>query len=132
MKKYPHLRETMARQYGVLLTSEQLERLAVGDKRMLRDLKDDSTDTCTREMFTTALVWEILGKDRTWPTYGDGDDCNEAFYFEFFPEAQRKGYKIMAEVMADLKKKKNGRLVRLSLEIKAKQEEIDRLVGEKL
>ncbi len=123
---YPELRKAMADQYGIVFTPRQLERLATepGDRR---DLAIDSTDTATRESFGTGVVWDVLGKGRYWPMYGDGPDAGAKFFFEFFPAAERKGYKLAPWVANDLKRGIAERCVTLRKQIADRQHELCRL-----
>jgi hypothetical protein len=128
-QKYPHLRAALEQQYGLVLTARQLEKLAT-DPREKRDLKIDSTDTATREVFGTLVVWDVLGKGRNWPVNGDGFEYADGFYLEFFPAAKRKGYKVLDAIMADLFTRRDARIKRLQAQMVEATKEINRLLME--
>ena len=129
-QKYPHLRHDMERNYGIIFTPKQLDELAKGDRRLQRDLRDDCTDTTVREVLSTLVVWDVLGRGRYWPINFDGPDAAGKFHFEFYPAAKRAGYKIPDYVLSGLAQMRESRIQNLSKEISERQMEITRLKGE--
>jgi hypothetical protein len=120
----------MERNYGVIFTPEQLEELAKGDRRLQRDLRDDCTDTAVREVLSTLVVWDVLGRGRYWPCNGEGSDAALSFQLEFYPAAKRAGYKVPDYILGSLAKMRDHRVQTLSKQITKQQQEITRLKGE--
>jgi hypothetical protein len=129
-QKYPHLRHDLERNYGITFTPKQLEELVKGDRRMQRDLRDDCTDTAVREVFSTLVVWDVLGRGRHWPCMGEGSDAALSFQLEFYPAAVRAGYKIPDYILGSLAQMRDVRVQNLSKQITKQQQEITRLKGE--
>jgi hypothetical protein len=129
-QKYPQLRNEMEKNYGVIFTPKQLEELAKGDRRPQRDLRDDCTDTAVREVFSTLVVWDVLGRGRSWPCNGEGSDAALSFQLEFYPAAKRAGYSIPSYILGSLAQMRDHRVQTLSKQITKQQQEITRLKGE--
>jgi hypothetical protein len=125
-QKYPELRKSMEN-YGIIFTPKQLEELAKGDRRLQRDLRNDSTDTAVREVFGTLVVWDVLGRGRQWPCIGEGSDAHLSFQLEFYPAAKRAGYQIPDYILGSLAQMREVRVQKLKKEITDKQAEIKRL-----
>ena len=120
----------MERGYGIIFTAKQLDELAKGDRRLQRDLRDDCTDTAVREVLSTLVVWDVLGRGRYWPCMGEGSDAALSFQLEFYPAAVRAGYKIPDYILGSLAQMRDVRIQKLSKEISKQQMEITRLRGE--
>lgn len=120
----------MEKNYGVIFTPKQLEELAKGDRRLQRDLRDDCTDTAVREVFSTLVVWDVLGRGRSWPCNGEGSDAALSFQLEFYPAAKRAGYNIPSYILGSLAQMRDHRVQTLSKQITKQQQEITRLKGE--
>ena len=126
-QKYPQLRNAMERGYGIIFTAKQLDELAKGDRRLQRDLRDDCTDTAVREVLSTLVVWDVLGRGRYWPCMGEGSDAALSFQLEFYPAAKRAGYKIPDYILGSLAQMRDVRVQKLKKEVTEAQAEIKRL-----
>lgn len=93
-RKY-ELQNAIHDQFCIDLTDERIERLAQKDEGVREALEENFSDTRDREVLIQLVVEDVLGEGRSWPVYGDGHDSAQAFYAEFYPAAEARGYRLV-------------------------------------
>lgn len=84
----------MERNFGVILTDDQIRDFCQSDSLLKKELKDDACDTMFRERLMQAIVNRIIKPGFWWPTNGDDENYSQKFYAMFPAAAQRNGIKL--------------------------------------